>query len=134
MPSALSPPIPPPSRELSGRLALEEEEKCTVDRRANLTYAEFIHQYVEEGGNAGALSVVIVGGLKFKTSVKVSGPLSTNPTQLVTPGAEDTTLPPGYTWQEGRINASRIACALYPCFLDTPSLNLSFYKDSPITR
>ncbi|XP_051825109.1 jmjC domain-containing protein 8 isoform X2 [Antechinus flavipes] len=31
--------------ELSGHLALEEEEQCTVDRRANLTYAEFIHQY-----------------------------------------------------------------------------------------
>ncbi|XP_072457561.1 jmjC domain-containing protein 8 isoform X3 [Notamacropus eugenii] len=31
--------------ELSGHLGLEEEEKCTVDRRANLTYAEFIHQY-----------------------------------------------------------------------------------------
>ncbi|XP_027718436.1 jmjC domain-containing protein 8 isoform X1 [Vombatus ursinus] len=31
--------------ELSGHPALEEEEQCTVDRRANLTYAEFIHQY-----------------------------------------------------------------------------------------
>ncbi|XP_074135879.1 jmjC domain-containing protein 8 isoform X3 [Sminthopsis crassicaudata] len=31
--------------KLSGHLALEEEEQCTVDRRANLTYAEFIHQY-----------------------------------------------------------------------------------------
>ncbi|XP_078008730.1 jmjC domain-containing protein 8 isoform X4 [Phascolarctos cinereus] len=31
--------------ELSGHLALEEEEQCTVDRRANLTYSEFIHQY-----------------------------------------------------------------------------------------
>uniref|UniRef100_A0A4X2L8A8 Jumonji domain containing 8 n=1 Tax=Vombatus ursinus TaxID=29139 RepID=A0A4X2L8A8_VOMUR len=28
-----------------GHPALEEEEQCTVDRRANLTYAEFIHQY-----------------------------------------------------------------------------------------
>ncbi|XP_043835437.1 jmjC domain-containing protein 8 isoform X2 [Dromiciops gliroides] len=31
--------------ELSEHQALEEEEQCTVDRRTNLTYAEFIHQY-----------------------------------------------------------------------------------------
>ncbi|XP_056661722.1 jmjC domain-containing protein 8 isoform X4 [Monodelphis domestica] len=31
--------------ELNGHLALEEEDQCTVDRRANLTYTEFIHQY-----------------------------------------------------------------------------------------